>query len=102
MLFIETKYGKNTTNPTLAVMKFNIIKNADGTESYSSVARLASDNADDKANPIYCVTDQGKDEWRENPGGAFESFRRVGTTLVADRLWNNVENAYVRFCVEVQ
>jgi hypothetical protein len=99
MLFIETKYEK--TNPTLEVMKFEVIANADGTESYKSVKRAASTDATEKANPIYCVTDQGKDEWRANPGGTFESFRRVGTTLVADRPWNGEENAYVRFCVEV-
>jgi hypothetical protein len=99
MVFIETKYEK--TNPNFAVMKFNVITNADGTESYSSVARLASADADERANPIYCVTDQGKDEWRASPGGSFESFRRVGQTLVADRPWNGVENSYVRFCVEV-
>ena len=68
-------------------------------ESSQNIA--ASDDADERGTPIYCVTDQGKDEWRESPGGAFESFYRVGNTLVADRLWNNVENAYVRFCVEV-
>jgi hypothetical protein len=100
MLFIETKYDE--TNPNLATMKFNIIKNADGTESYSSVARLASADATEKQNPIYCVTDAGKDEWRASPGGTFESFKRVGTALVADRPWNGKENSYVRFCVEVQ
>ena len=100
MLFIETKYEK--TNPTLAVMKFEIIANPDGSESYRSVARAASADADEKNTPIYCVTDQGKDEWRTDPGGAFESFRRVGNVLVADRLWNGIENAYTRFCVEVK
>jgi hypothetical protein len=100
MLFIETKYEK--TNPNLATMKFTIIKNPDGSESYSSVARAASADATEKANPIYCVTDAGKDEWRASPGGTFESFRRVGTSLVADRPWNGKENSYVRFCVEVQ
>jgi hypothetical protein len=99
MVFIETKYEK--TNASFAVMKFEVIANPDGTESYSSVARMASDDADERANPIYCVTNGGKDEWRPSPGGAFESFRRVGTTLVADRPWDGEENAYVRFCVEV-
>jgi hypothetical protein len=100
MLYIETKFEK--TNPALEVEKFDIIKNADGTESYRSVARASSADANVQKTPIYCVTDQGKDEWRENPGGAFESFQRVGQTLVADRFWNNVPNAYIRFCVEAK
>jgi hypothetical protein len=104
MLFIETKYEKN--NPKLSVMKFEIIKNADGTESYKSVARATSADADEQATPFYCVTDVGTDEWRKTPGGAFESFRRVGTSLVADRPWSTAggptkQNAYVRYCVEV-
>jgi hypothetical protein len=109
MLFIETKFEK--TNPTQAVMKFEIIQNADGTESYRSVDRAASkatSKIDGKTveTPIYCVTDLGTDEWREHPGGAFESFRRVGTSLVADRPWSTAggpvkQNAYVRYCVEV-
>jgi hypothetical protein len=104
MLFIETKY--ESTNPTLALMKFEIIKNGDGTESYKSVARATSPDADEQATPIYCVTDVGADEWRASPGGAFESFHRVGTSLVADRPWSTAggpvkQNAYVRYCVEV-
>jgi hypothetical protein len=108
MLFIETRFEK--TNPDFEVMKFDIIANADGTESYRSVARANATTVDANGNtvpaeesktPIYCVTDAGADEWRPSPGGPFESFRRVGTSLVADRPWNGVEHAYVRYCVEV-
>jgi hypothetical protein len=97
MLFIETKYEK--TNPTLAVMKFDIIANGDGTESYRSVVRAASTDAAISGTPIYCVTPDGKDEWRADPGGPWESFRRTGNVLVADR---PPEDSYTRFCVEVK
>lgn len=99
MLFIETKY--ETLNPQLAVMKFEVLKNPDGTESYRSPARAADPDPNISGLAIYCVTDKGDDEWREKPGGPFESFRRVGNVLVADRQWDARENAFVRFCVEV-
>jgi hypothetical protein len=98
MLFIETK--DVDPNPKLAVMKFDIIKNADGSESYRSVARKESTDPSESGTPIYSVTPNGDDEWRADPGGPWESFKRVGQTLVADRGEPGNENAYIRFCVE--
>ena len=99
MVFIETKYEK--ANPKLAVMKFEVITNGDGTESYRSVSRAEDPDPNISGAAIYCVTNLGDDEWRADPGGPFESFYRVGNVLVADRPWDGNDNAYVRFCVEV-
>jgi len=85
MIFIDLRQSD------LSAEKCEVIDNGNGTESYR------------KTNgKIFCLTEEGKIEERDSPGGPFESFVRTPTALVADRPWNGVQRAYLLPYAEVK
>jgi hypothetical protein len=80
--------------PPIKTEKCEVVDNGNGTISCKSVARSQSTDAAVNGKPFVCITDAGKAEWRESPGGAFESFYPHGDLLIADRPWNGVQRSY--------
>jgi len=77
--------------PNLQAEVCEEIDNGNGTTSYR------------KPNgKIFCITPDGNVEERDSPGGPWESFKRVGASLVAERDSDRGKVAYLRPCVEVK
>lgn len=79
MIYIDLR------QPNLAAEKCEEIDNGNGTFSYRKVS----------TGKIFCVTDTGAIEERNDPGGPFESFYRTASCLVADRPWGGKQQAYL-------
>jgi len=76
----------------LAAEKCEQIDNGNGTFSYRKVSN----------GKVFCVTNTGDIEERDDPGGPWESFYRTSNALVADREWEGEQTAFLLPYAEVK